>query len=217
MGLPGGGGFRRHGGGTLAGPGLPAARGGRCRGPDPETGHHRPESGHGVDHRWRDDSTYGTAGRERVRRGGADGETAWTTGWRTIPARQHRTDDASGAGCIRIGTPRAGPSRLYPDPECRGCRGFPPGRGRRVPEHHGVPAGAAADQRRRGPPQALPRRGSPAAAGILRRPLAPGPGNSVPPSPPARSRPGPRPSSPWPWTVSGTPATPRPPPGWSTP
>ena len=41
--------------------------------------------------------------------------------------------------------------------------------------------------------------------------------NSPLPSPPATSRHGPRPSSPLPWTGSGTSPTPRTPPGWSMP
>ena len=41
--------------------------------------------------------------------------------------------------------------------------------------------------------------------------------NSAPRSPPRRSRPGPRASSPSRWTGSGTSATPRPRPGWNTP
>ena len=197
VGLPGGRGFRRHGGGALAGPGLPAARGGRCRGPDQETGHHRrPNANTSWTTGWRDDSAYGTPRPDNA-------PALWARGrhpGRKLPRvpRVGRCPAASGSELPRV--------------PC-----FPGGRGRRVPEHHGVPAGAAADQRRRGPPPARPRRGSPAAAGILREPLPPVTGNSVPPSPPARSRPGPRPSSPWPWTGSGTPATPKPPPGWNTP
>ena len=141
--------------------------------------------------------------------------TAWTTGWRDdssygAPAAP---DDASGAasGAVAVTAGYGGC--------CRVCGGLPvpllvdDGYRNTTEFLRARLRISAAEARRRlclaG--SLLPRQG------FTGEPLPPSTGNSVPPSPPGRSRPGPRPSSPWPWTGSGTPATPRPPPGWSTP